>query len=66
MFSMRTVVLLLAFVSVFVLGGAGGYLVKGLTAAPAVASQPAAGTCPGGTHAVVWYTAKTWTCVTDS
>ncbi len=66
MFSIRTAVLLIAFLSVFVLGGAGGYLIKGLSASPAAASQSASGSCPAGSHAVVWYSARSWTCVTDT
>jgi len=66
MFSIRTAVLLTAFLSVFVLGGAGGYLIKGLSASPAAASQSASGSCPASSHAVVWYTARTWSCETDN
>ncbi len=65
-FSVRTVVLLIALLSVFLLGGAGGYLIKGLTAPAPASSQTATGACPAGSHAVVWYTAKTWTCAKDS
>jgi hypothetical protein len=59
--SVRTLVMLIALVSTFVLGGAGGYIVKGITTPATVAQQP--GTlCPAGRHVVVWYTAHAWTC----
>ena len=59
--SVRTFALLIALVSMFVLGGAGGYIVKGITTPVTAAVQP--GTlCPTGRHVVVWYTAHAWTC----
>ncbi len=60
-FSIRTLSLLIALVAMFVLGGAGGYIVRGITTPAAAAAEP--GTlCPAGRHVVVWYTARTWTC----
>jgi hypothetical protein len=63
--------LLVALLAVFFLGGAGGYLVRGLGTPPAAFAQPAADSrpaaiCPAGTHVVVWYTARTWACVSDA
>jgi hypothetical protein len=55
---------LMALVAVFLLGGAGGYLVKG-AAAPASVAPSRAAVCPTGTHVVVWYTARSWGCVPD-
>lgn len=60
-FSVRSLLLLLALVAVFVLGGAGGYVARGITTPPTAAA--AQGTmCPAGRHVVVWYTAHAWTC----
>jgi hypothetical protein len=61
---------LIALLAVFFLGGVGGYLVRG-PSTPAALAQPAAGSrpvaiCPDGTHVVVWYTARTWACVSDA
>jgi len=66
-YSLGVVPVLVALLTVFLLGGASGYLVKG-TAVPAAApSVPSASTaCPSGTHVTVWYTARTWACVPDS
>lgn len=53
--------------SAFVLGGTGGYLVRGLSSSPATTTIPETfGACPTGSHAVVYYisyTARSWTCV---
>ena len=46
----------------FVLGGIGGYAVKALNTTSAGTVHAAV--CPAGAHAVVWYTAQTWTCET--
>lgn len=61
------VALAFAVVFAFVLGAAGGYTARGLTAsaAPAVAGHGDSA-CPAGQHAVVWYTAKTWACEPSS
>jgi hypothetical protein len=57
---------LVALVAVFVLGALSGYLIRPSSlAAPAVVQQHAATACPAGTHVVVWYTARTWACVSD-
>src|SRR5258708_4134041 len=59
--SVRTISFLLALVSVFFLGGAGGYIVKRITTSALAAGQP--GTlCPPGTHVFGWQTAPPWTC----
>jgi len=60
-----------ALLSAFVLGGTGGYLVRGLSSSPATTTLTTTttrtfGSCPAGSHAVVYYisyTAKSWTCV---
>jgi hypothetical protein len=48
----------------FLLGSASGYLVKALTPNATTLQQHTAA-CPMGSHAVVWYTAGTWTCVSN-
>lgn len=56
---------------IFVLGGAGGYMVRAISAS-AVASVPsraavrAPAPCASGSHAVVWYTAHAWGCASDA
>jgi hypothetical protein len=60
-----TIAMLAALLTAFVLGGLGGYAVKAITA-PTVGSTHATAACPQGMHAVVWYSAKTWTCQSDS
>ena len=58
---------LAALITVFVLGALSGYLVKpSSAAAPAARAATAATACPAGTHVVVWYTARTWGCVSDA
>ena len=58
---------LAALITVFVLGALSGYLVKpSSAAAPATRAATAATACPAGTHVVVWYTARTWACVSGS
>jgi hypothetical protein len=58
---------LAALIAVFVLGALSGYLIKpSSAAAPAPAAVHAATACPSGAHAVVWYTARTWACVSDA
>jgi hypothetical protein len=57
--------LLIALLAVFFLGGAGGFLVRGIGAPAAASIQPAA-MCPVGMHVAVWYTARTWACVSDT
>ena len=58
-----------ALLSAFVLGGTGGYLVRGLSSSPAITTRTTTttfGSCPAGSHAVVYYisyTARSWTCV---
>lgn len=59
--SIRAVLLLFALLAVFLLGGVGGYMVKG----QATQVVQAASACPAGSHAVVWYTAHTWGCVSN-
>ena len=49
----------------FILGGLGGYAAKAITTSTAAPTHAAA-PCPQGMHPVVWYTAKTWDCSSDS
>ena len=60
-----TVALVVALVFGLVAGAAGGYAARALTVPVASATQQAAAACPSGTHAVVWYTAKSWSCVSN-
>ena len=65
--SSTTIAVLAAMLLAFVLGRLGGYAVKALntpkalrtSSVVAVSSAPA---CPQRMHAVISYTAKTWTC----
>lgn len=58
---------LVALIAVFVFGALSGYLIRpSSVAAPAPSAQHAATACPSGTHVVVWYTARTWACVSDA
>ena len=61
-----TLVVFFAVILAFVAGAAGGYTVRGLSNAPvAAASAHDTSACPPGTHAVVWYSARTWSCISD-
>jgi hypothetical protein len=51
-----------ALLTTFLLGSASGYLVKALTPGAATTQLQHAAACPVGSHAVVWYTAGTWSC----
>jgi len=63
---MRTTIVLLAgLLLAFAVGAVSGYAAKTVTT-PAAAVSRQATACPHGTHAVVWYTAKTWACVSNS
>ena len=64
---MRTTIVLLAgLLLAFAVGAVSGYAAKTVTTAPAAAVTHQSAACPQGTHAVVWYTAKTWACVSNS
>jgi len=66
-YSIGILPVLVALITVFVLGALSGYLVRPTTAAaPGPAAKHSATTCPTGTHVVVWYTARTWACVSDA
>lgn len=61
------VMLAVALVIAFMLGGAGGYALRAQVVAdlapthvlPLAAPAP----CPSGSRPVVWYSARTWSCV---
>jgi hypothetical protein len=59
---MRTsVALFVGLLVAFLIGAGSGYAAKSVTS-PAPGARPAVAACPQGTHAEVWYTAKTWAC----
>ena len=62
--SLRTLFVLIALLAMFVLGGAAGYVVKG-SSTPAAAAAERGDACPSRSHAVVYYTAHTWECVSS-
>ena len=62
-YAIHPVAILVALIAVFVFGALSGYLVRPSTAP---AAPRAASACPVGTHAVVWYTARSWACVPDA
>lgn len=61
--SITRLAVIAALLAAFLLGSASGYLVKGLTPSAATTAQQHAAACPAGSHAVVWYSAGTWSCV---
>lgn len=66
-----TPLLLAAFLLVFAIGIASGFVVRALSAPAAASTQRAAvqrvsQPCPSGSHVVVWYSANAWGCVSDS
>lgn len=63
--------LLAAFLLVFAVGIASGFVVRALSAPAAASTQRPAVVhvselCPSGSRVVVWYSAKAWGCVSDS
>jgi hypothetical protein len=63
--------LLVASLLVFALGSASGFVLRAVSAPTAASTQLVAVVrvtepCPSGRHAVVWYSAKAWGCVTDT
>lgn len=64
--SINRLAVLTALLAAFLLGSASGYLVKGLTPTAATAPPQHATACQAGSHAVVWYTAGTWSCASNS
>lgn len=68
-FTRETAALLFALLLAFILGGASGYLVRATSSVGASTNQRVvAGSalpCPTGRHVVVWYSAKTWGCVSN-
>ena len=68
--SSGTVAVFIALLAALILGAASGYLLRALSVPISVPRQQIAvvgsgTTCPLGTHVVVWYTARTWACVSD-
>jgi len=61
-FSITRLAVITALLAAFVLGSASGYVVKALTPSAAATQQQHSAACPAGSHAVVWYTAHTWSC----
>lgn len=64
------VTFVLAVAVAFLLGGGGGYLIRAssvpiVTPTSHVGTGQTTGSCPAGSHPVVWYTAKTSSCVQD-
>jgi hypothetical protein len=53
-----------ALLSVFLLGGAGGYLARGFSTT-AAAPAPSIAVCPAGSRAVVSYTTSSWACTSS-
>ena len=61
-----TLAVFFAVVIAFFAGAVGGYAARGLTSAPvAAASAHDPSACPAGTHAVIWYSAHAWSCVSN-
>lgn len=52
-------------VVVTLFGFAAGYAFRGYDLQATTGLRQAASACPVGSHAVVWYTAKTWSCMSD-
>jgi hypothetical protein len=63
-FPIARLAVITALLVAFLLGSASGYLVKALTPDATTLQQHTAA-CPVGSHAVVWYTAGTWSCVSN-
>jgi hypothetical protein len=61
---MRKVLVVLGLVVAFAAGGAGGYAARTVGSPSAAGSYSSA--CPAGSHAAVWYTARTWACLPNS
>jgi hypothetical protein len=62
---MRKVLVVLGLVVAFAAGSAGGYAARTVNS-PAAPVAHSAAACPAGSHAAVWYTARTWACVPNS
>jgi hypothetical protein len=64
-FSIPRLAVITALLAAFLLGNASGYIVRVLTPSAATTQVQHAAACPAGSHAVVWYTADTWSCVSN-
>jgi hypothetical protein len=64
-FSVRSFAVISALLASFLLGSASGYTVRALTPSAAAPKVQHAAACPGGSHAVVWYSAATWACTSN-
>jgi hypothetical protein len=63
--------LLVVFLLVFALGSASGFVVRAMSTPTAASTQRVAVVrvtepCPSGSHAVVWYSAGAWGCISDA
>lgn len=62
--SVTTIGVLIALLLAFALGAVSGYMAKAISA-PRAAAAVTAAVCPAGTHVAVWYSTKTWGCISD-
>ena len=63
-FSLSTVIALVALLLAFAVGAASGYAVKAVST-PRAAAAVTSAICPAGTHVAVWYSAKSWSCLSN-
>ena len=62
---MRRLLVVFGLIVAFALGTATGYAARTVNSPAALAGHVSVA-CPQGTHAVVWYTARTWECAPNS
>lgn len=62
---MRKVLVVFGLIVAFALGTASGYAARTVNS-PGAPAGPIRAACPQSTHAVVWYTARTWQCAPNS
>ena len=62
---MRRLFVVSGLIVAFALGTATGYAARTINS-PAAPTGHLSAACPQGTHAVVWYTARTWECAANS
>lgn len=62
--SAATAVAFFALVVMFLIGGFSGYVLRAMSGPASTPPPPrASAACPAGSHAVVYYSAGTWSCV---